>query len=135
MLKRNFIILSLVLFISSCFSNNNDKVDQAYNTWNLNKNFSWNIINEEKSFSWTWNTLETRLSSWVTDKKSIEVSDEIKEKINKDIKNNNLSDLKTNKKTIIKPIKKETNEQNVDALEKDLEKELDSLIDLINENE
>lgn len=134
MLKRNFIILSLVLFISSCFSNNNDKeIDQTYNTWNLNKTFSWNIINEEKSFSWTWNILETKVSSWVTDKKVIEISDEIKEKTNKDV-----TDLKTTKKPIIKPIKKETNttnEQNVDALEKDLEKELDSLIDLINENE
>jgi len=43
--------------------------------------------------------------------------------------------LKINQKPVIKATKKETNEQNVDVLEKDLEKELDSLIDLINENE
>lgn len=135
MLKKIFIILFLILFISSCFSNDNNKVDSIYNTWNLNQNFSWNIINEEKTFSWTWNILETKVSSWVIDKKVIETNNEKKLNTNNDIKNSNLNNLKINQKPVIKATKKETNEQNVDVLEKDLEKELDSLIDLINENE
>ena len=138
MFKRNISILFLALFISSCFYNGSKKDNSISNTWTLNQNFSWNIVDKEISSS-LQNNLNNNSSNDRLEKNNSRINGKSEKSLNKNIinldKNTNSSETKKN---ITKSTKKEkniSNDQNVDVIEKDLEKELDSLINLINENE